>query len=249
LLINDKAELKNVASIKKQSFVYCIELIKMKKICCHSLLLFFYFSVSAQVAVRYEPRHKVALENEYIRLLDVRVLPGDTSLFHIHEITSFFIPLSVTAIGSEVKGQPRQESKLIAGATWYNGFENGPLIHRVWNSDTNVLHVIDLELLSAKNKILPTTQLAGAGIDFENEKLRVYKLPVATGQTIPLPLLNTPMLLISVSGPILEINDPAKKGPACQVGAGGFQWLNPRQNFVIKNKETGTANVILILLK
>ncbi len=221
----------------------------MKKFCFYLLLFFFYIPISAQVAVRYEPRHKVALENEYIRLLDVRIQPGDTSLFHIHEIPSFFIPLSSTAIGSEIKGQEAQESKFIAGATWYNGFEKGPLIHRVWNSDTNVLHVIDLELLSAKNGILPPIQLPGPGIDFENEKLRVYKFEMAPGQSVPLPLLKTPMLFISVSGPMLKVKDAGKKDLSYDVKPGSFQWLMPQENFVLSNKGPVTASIILILLK
>src|SRR5215471_2421070 len=119
------------------------------------IAVFLAHSIAAQVPVREEPRHKVALENDYIRLLDVHIQPGDTSLFHIHEIPSFFIPLSNTATGSEVQGQAPQESRMNAGATWYNGFEKGPLVHKVWDSDTGVLHVIDLELLSQKHTVLP----------------------------------------------------------------------------------------------
>jgi hypothetical protein len=234
----------------KASYIV-IQLLRMKKKVSFSILLIFLYSIAtAQVAVRYEPRHKVALENKWIRLLDVRLLPGDTSLFHIHEIPSFFIPLSNTAIGSQVKGQSPQESKFTVGATWYNGFENGPLIHRVWNSDTNVLHVIDLELLSGKKATRPTTvQLPNSKIDFENEKLRVYKFELASKQTILLPSLRTPMIFISLSGAELQIQNPKKKDFVYHVNAGGFQWLEPGQRFAINNKEIIGANAILILFK
>ena len=214
------------------------------------LLVFFLVTVYSQVPVRFEPGHKVAFENEYIRLLDVRIMPGDTSLFHIHQTPSFFIPLSNTAIGSQVKGQLPQESKLKAGATWYNGFENGPLIHKVWNNDTNALHVIDLELLSTRNTTLPATaQLMGLKIDFENEKLRVYKLDISANQTVSLPLLKAPVVLISVAGPEVQIQNAGKKGSIYQIKAGAFQWLEPGEDLLINNKGIGTANVILILLK
>ena len=134
----------------KASYIYSIILMG-KKIFFYILLSFFFSTVYSQVPVRFEPRHKVALENEFIRLLDVRILPGDTSLFHIHQTPSFFIPLSTTLIGFQMKGQGLKESSLSADSTWFNAFESGPLIHRVWNSDTKVLHVIDLELLSPKN--------------------------------------------------------------------------------------------------
>ena len=212
----------------------------------------FVFSITSafgQVPVREEPRHKVALENEYIRLLDVRLPPGDTSLFHIHEIPSFFIPLSTTAIGSQVQGQEPKESRFAADSTWYNGFENGPLVHRVWNSDTSLLHVIDLELLSPKNSVLPDVlALASFKIAFENNKLRVYKFKLSLNQRISIPALRTPALFISVTGPAMMITEPVKN-LTYTVQPGGFQWLEPQQKFDISNKERVEVNAILILLK
>jgi hypothetical protein len=222
----------------------------MEKKCSSCLLVILTsFTLVAQVAVRFEPRHKVALENEWVRLLDVRLPPGDTSLFHIHEIPSFFIPLSTTEVGIEVKGQQAQDSKFTIGGTYYNGFENGPLIHRVWNTDTNTLHIIDLELLATKNITLPATiQLPGAKIDFENEKLRVYKFEVAPKQTLRFSFL-TPMLLISVSGPTIQTNDMDKKSSSYSMRPGMFQWIEAQKKIQIKNRGPAITNAILILLK
>ena len=226
-----------------------IQLLRVKRKISFSILILIYAATTAQVPVRYEPRHKVALENEWIRLLDVRLPPGDTSLFHIHEIPSFFIPLSTTAIGIEVKGQLPQESKFTLGATWYNGFENGPLIHKVWNSDTNVLHVIDLELLSTKNSTLSTiVQLPNSKIDFENEKVRVYKFEVVPNQSFTLPSLKIPMIFISLSGAELQMQNAINKD-SYHLKAGDFQWLEAGQSFTINNKQVTSANAILILLK
>ena len=213
-------------------------------------LLFFSFTISAQVLVRYEPRHKVALVNRWIRLLDVRIPPGDTSLFHIHEIPSYFIPLSTSVIGVEIKGQSPQESKFSIGANWYNAFENGPLIHRVWNIDTNVLHVIDLELLTTRNfSTVAQFELPNSKLDFENERLRVYKLELKPGQNLSLPFLNTPMLLISASGPELEIKNTEKVNSSSQLKPGSFQWFNPLEKFQLSNKGNSVINAVLILVK
>ena len=212
------------------------------------MVLFLSISIAGQVPVREEPRHKVALQNHYIRLLDVRIQPGDTSLFHVHQIPSFFIPLSTTAIGSEVKGQAPRQSRFPLDSTWYNGFENGPLIHRVWNNDTNVLHVIDLELLATKNSTLPNNIQLPFKIDFENEKLRVYKFQLQAGQIIALPLIMTPMLLISVAGADLELKDSARKN-LVYLKAGSFQWLDPQQRVEISNHGSVSTHSILILFK
>src|ERR1051326_358056 len=212
----------------------------------------FIFSITSafgQVPVREEPRHKVALENEYIRLLDVRLPPGDTSLFHVHEIPSFFIPLSTAASGSQVQGQAPRESRFAADSTWYNGFETGPLVHRVWNSDTSVLHVIDLELLSPKNSVLPDINEPGfPKVAFENSRLRVYKFELSSNQHISVPELKTPALFISVTGPATIITN-AGKNLSYTVQQGGLQWLEPRLKFDISDKETPAVHGILLLLK
>jgi hypothetical protein len=203
---------------------------------------------TAQVPVREEPRHRVALHNDYIRLLDVRIQPGDTSLFHVHQIPSFFIPLSTTMIGSEVKGQPARRSRFPIDSTWYNGFENGPLIHRVWNNDTNILHVIDLELLATKNSTLPSTIQLPFKIDFENEKLRVYKFELQAGQVVPLPLIKNPMLLVSVDGANLRLKDSGQK-KFIDLKPGTFRWLDPKQHIDISNHAGASTRAILILFK
>jgi hypothetical protein len=212
------------------------------------VLLLLSTCVAAQMPVREEPRHKVALQNEYIRLLDVRVPPGDTSLFHVHQIPSFFIPLSATRIGSEVKGQAARQSRFPIDSTWYNGFENGPLIHRVWNSDTNVLHVIDLELLATKNSMLPNTIHMPFKIDFENEKLRVYKFQLQAGQVVVLPLIKTPMLLVTVDGGHLWLKDSHQK-KFIELKPGSFRWIAPHQQVLMSNRGNISNRSILILLK
>ena len=56
----------------------------------------------AQVPVSQEPKHHNVFENSFVRVLDVHLLPGDTSLFHKHETPSVFIVLNPVKTGSEV---------------------------------------------------------------------------------------------------------------------------------------------------
>lgn len=204
--------------------------------------------VIAQLPVREEPRHKLALQNEYIRLLDVRIQPGDTSLFHVHQVPSFFIPLSTTMIGAEVQGQSPRQSRFPIDSTWYNGFENGPLIHRVWNNDTNVLHVIDLELLATRNSTLPNTIQLPFKIDFENEKLRVYIFQLQARQAVALPLIKTPMLLVAVDGGDVQLRESDQK-KFIDLKPGSFRWLDAQQRVEINNRGDISTRAILILFK
>ena len=49
--------------------------------------IFLFFTIHlchAQIPVSIEPRHHKVFENEYVRVLDVHIVPGDTTLFHKH---------------------------------------------------------------------------------------------------------------------------------------------------------------------
>ena len=46
------------------------------------------------VAVEQEPHHHVVFENQYVRVLDVVVNPGDTTLFHKHSLDNIAVQLS-----------------------------------------------------------------------------------------------------------------------------------------------------------
>jgi quercetin dioxygenase-like cupin family protein len=72
---------------------------KNKAIAILSFIVFYSIAIKAQVQVREEPRHRPVLENKYIRLLDVWLPPGDTTLFHIHSTPSVFVILSGAVTG------------------------------------------------------------------------------------------------------------------------------------------------------
>lgn len=66
------------------------------------------------VPVRDEPMHHNVFQNEYIRVLDVRIRPGDTSQFHKHETPSVFIVLHPVKTGSEVRIEEQKATALSA---------------------------------------------------------------------------------------------------------------------------------------
>jgi len=112
--------------------------------------MLFSFTVSmAQVQVSKEPRHKNVLENKYIRLLNVWIYPGDTSLLHIHSTPSVFLIFTEANTVSQTKGGKWEKGKNVAGHSWYRSFFQDTLIHRVGNCDTVPFHVTDIELLSS----------------------------------------------------------------------------------------------------
>ena len=140
------------------------------------ITIFSSLSLSAQVPASEEPRHKPVLQNKYIRLLDVWMQPGDTSLYHIHTIPSLFLPLSNTTVGSQIMGQAWTNEKFIIGKAWYRSFLQDTLVHRVTNLDGTTLHVTDVEILSSYNSHSSDIKPLPFPLLFENEMSFAYQL-------------------------------------------------------------------------
>jgi hypothetical protein len=132
-------------------------------------------TVKSQVPVREEPRHKPVLQNQYFRLLDVWLPPGDTTMYHIHATPSLFVVLSSTLTASQIKGGAWASDRSAAGKTWYRSFINDTLVHRVANIDTVPFHVNDIEILSFFDSSSHKAALAFPLL-FENERAFAYRL-------------------------------------------------------------------------
>lgn len=214
--------------------------------CFFAALLISSPALKAQVPVREEPFHQNVLENKYIRLLDVWIKPGDTSLFHIHSTPSLFLHFTNTAVCVQIKGKAWTKNKNTAGKASYTSFLNDTLVHRVSNCDTVPFHVTDIEILSSWKsattlKPLPFTVL------FENEKAIAYRL---SGTSFNSQLINGrgPVVAELVAGDEVTCHDTKHKR-STTIKTGKYLYLEPGSSFYFsttKNKET---NLVLFEIK
>jgi hypothetical protein len=186
----------------------------MKKLGFFFLGLSIVFRTAAQIPVSQEPRHHDVLDNGHVRLLDVHIPPGDTSLIHIHQTPSVFLVLNNVKTGSQVIQEEDQSKSLYRhdGNIWFEGFYTLPRIHRVWNRDTSEFHVMDIEL-PRKNFIVldsPIRVPAGAfTILFEEKPVRVYRLTLLAGSDISLSARKGDVLLIQTTDSVgaVQVNE------------------------------------------
>ena len=186
--------------------------------------------LTAQVQVSKEPMHKKVLENKYIRLLDVWMQPGDTSMFHIHSTPSVFLIFTNTATISQIKGAQWEKGQNTAGYSWYRSFINDTLIHRVGNADTVPFHVTDVELLSAykpteKIKALPFPLL------YENERVFSYQL---TDSSFNNKLISNrgPIVAELVAGEEVIYYDAIRKR-STNIKTGKYLYIEPGSSFYL----------------
>lgn len=101
------------------------------------------------VMVHEEPRHRLIHETTDLRVLDVQIQPGDTTLFHTHDgpITYVTIGTSSTdqmALGGAWNGtQPRNPPPGRIGAVRaVQSYADTPLTHRVTNVGSTLFRLI-----------------------------------------------------------------------------------------------------------
>jgi hypothetical protein len=99
------------------------------------------------VAVEQEPHHRVIFENQYVRVLDVVLHPGETTLFHRHSLDNVPIQLSDATVKRQFPGEDWAASPAKEGSVGFVGGSKSPYIHRIRNTGTTVFHVVDVEIL------------------------------------------------------------------------------------------------------
>ena len=202
------------------------------------------------VPVLQEPSHKNALENAYLRVLDVSFPPGATSLYHFHHIPSVVVDLADSAIVSQEWGAaPGAPRKVIPGQTRYAPYDEKPLSHRVTNPGKTVFRVLDIELLrsGAKLDTSPAVTPAGAKLEWEQKLARLYRCPLAAGQPTELPRSNCARLLITVVGTVQALADSGTTKTMRDLKAGEYLFFAPGTRVQIDNPGHAAKCIVLEL--
>ena len=202
----------------------------------------------AQVHVRDEPRHHNVFENKFIRILDVHLGPGDTTLYHLHNTPSVFVVFTNTNLGSQLIGKQPQKGANISGEVSYDSI-NTPRTHRVWNEDTSWFHVMDIELTNTKQqKNISVLQNPAIKLLFNEQQVNGYNIELKAANNLQLPASAGGYLIISKSKTEIEftINDAVENR---FVKPSHYMWIEAGKNFHIKNTDNQAANFALLQFK
>ena len=212
------------------------------------LLIFGIHSLGAQVQVSKEPRHRLVIENEYIRLLDVWIEPGDTTQFHKHSTPSVFCYYTNTLVRTQKKGQQWESNQNVAGKAWYESFTPEAKIHRVTNIDTAAMHVVAVEMLKTYDADQSIPDLAmDLPLLFENEKVYAYSITSAA-QLSKTMMGRGPMVAELISGSPLTFQSELT-GETDEIMAGQFKYIEPGAFFRFTTKGKGVINMVMFELK
>ena len=124
-----------------------------------------------------EPRHRPVWMNEYATLHDVRVLPGDTSLYHVHDL-----PILVSTLSAANDGPTggRVSANTEYGVT--------PYTHRVINGGQHPLRIMAMTNSSRGEADVTGSRPQGLRGEplVENAWFRTYRVELAPGAETPI---------------------------------------------------------------
>ena len=206
-----------------------------------------FFSLS-QVPVSKEPLHHNVLDNGHVRLLDVHIPSGDTSLFHIHETPSVFLILTDANTGSQVISEEDRSKSPIKyyGNIWFEDFYLKSRIHRVFNNDQHEFHVMDIELTNKNYKVIdsPLRQVSFSFL-FEEKPVRAYRLNLYLGSKISIQARRGDILTILLSDSVSSVLVNKKSFSM----KGDFIYIPSGENISFINSGTEKAEFAFFELK
>jgi uncharacterized cupin superfamily protein len=157
------------------------------------------------VPVYEEPRHRQIFRSGTTRILELIVLPGDTSLFHSHEDPIAYVNLSGSTLrtqelgkewsqgggrGARAGGAPAPAPAPAAApgpavrVTSTTSYAQTPATHRIANTGTGIVHAL---VVVNQTKGTDATTPKDAGFEgtpeLTNNWFRVYRFSLPPGQT------------------------------------------------------------------
>jgi len=216
---------------------------------CGALVLMLVTLGAAQqspVPVEEEPHHHLLFKNESVMVLRVKLLPGESTLFHTHLHDRVAVGLSDATVTSQQPGEPESTPALTKFGGVAASVSNGPYTHRVHNTGTVDFEVLDVELLNRPTK---ASGPAAGKVEAENPSARVYKWTLAPGATSAMHTHDRPYLIISATPLVLKMTDPEGKSFTHEVKAGDVHWVDAKVTHSLANDGTTAGQIVEIELK
>jgi hypothetical protein len=172
------------------------------------------------VPVEKEPQHRLVFTNEFVQVIDARFPPGYKSLSHTHAQDNVAVTIST--------GRNDAASAARIGRA---GFSRGGYSHVVTNSGPIEMRFIAVELLrSDKPAAAAASDEPRHKLELENDRVRIYRIRLAPGESLPAHSHSAGWLSVTVSG---------------GTGPGTYQWHGAGSANTVRAEQTALEVVEL----
>lgn len=186
------------------------------------------------VMVHEEPRHRVVVDEGWVRVLDVQMLPGDTSLYHTHDAPMLYT--FVSGSDGPVGGRVSSNTDYFTESRTHRISNEGPHPTRI----VAMVHYgpgVDGAVDGLAEGIEREPQL-------ENRWYRSYRFELAPGETTRVHRHRNPVLVVRGTEGRAEVLRDDGFGSRLD-GLGRWAWLEPGVSYRLHNP--GDASVAVVV--
>jgi mannose-6-phosphate isomerase-like protein (cupin superfamily) len=207
-------------------------------------------STPSAVPVEQEPAHRLVLQNEYVRVFEVWLPPGNEKLWHVHRHDGASVRLADASIEDQPMDGTAETIGLRRGQVTY-GATPTARTHRVRNVGETPFHIVYIELLSplavsAERKDAPAS---GPRVVLENDRVRALRRILAPGESTDMHVHASRAVGVPVIAGRLEISDPRGATKVIEAKAGAVQWIEPGTTHQLKNVGVAPIEIVDVELR
>jgi len=191
------------------------------------------------VPVDQEAAHKVVLKNEFVEVMHVTVVPGQSTMLHTHSHDRVAVNLSESTVNEDVPGKrPPRTVVTSAGSVSVQACAKQGCTHSIHNRGKTTFEALDIELLKRPAGPAASPVAAPAA---ESRSFRVYRWALTPGDSSQEHTHSRPYLIIAATPMQLLMKTPGGRSMDHLVKAGDFHWIDSKVTHILTNngKEAG----------
>lgn len=201
------------------------------------------------VPIEQEPAHRLVLQNEYVRVFEVWLPPGETTLWHVHLHDGVSVRLTDATIEDQPKDGQAKTFRLRRGEVTY-GATPTALTHQVRNVGETPFQNIYIELLPPHAVGADRTDVPpDPRVVFENERVRALRRILAPGESTTMHTHASRGVGVPVTAGRLEISTPEGAAKTVELKVGAVQWIEPGTTHRLKNVGDAPIEIVDVELK
>jgi quercetin dioxygenase-like cupin family protein len=207
-------------------------------------------STPSAVPIEQEPAHRLVLQNEHVRVFEVWLPAGDTTLWHEHLYDGASVRLTDATVEDQPKDGKTETIRLRPGEVAY-GATPTARTHRVRNVGDSTFHNVYVELLTPHDvsSDRPAAAAAAPRVGVENDRVRALRRSLAPGESTDMHVHTTRGVGVPVTAGRLEISSPDGATRSVEVKAGAVQWIEAGTTHRLKNVGDAGIEIIDVELK
>ncbi|MEX2581812.1 MAG: hypothetical protein WD766_00935 [Gemmatimonadota bacterium] len=186
------------------------------------------------VILQHEPRHRMVHDAGEMKVFDIQMLPGDTTLMHTHSY-----PIIYTFISS---GNGPSDGRVSANVDYLTE----SYTHQAANPGDQLFRIIALEHYGSAAPSVTANRPDGMSGEpqLENAWFRSYRLELAPGEQTPVLMHHNPALIVQVSDGHTEVTKENGFGADLEE-MGDWTWRDPHSSYRIRNAGSTPVSVVV----